>query len=279
MAVAVLLSASILAPAEASAAARPGATNTGVPAGTALKKHSGDLTINTPGKVISGLDVYGNVTVNAKNVTIKNTRIRGTAAKVQRDLLRASGSNTAGLIVSDVTIKPDTPTVYQRIGIRLAGPSQTVQRVNVSGTVDGIRISSSGITVANSYLHDFKHYSWDPEHSGGSHDDAIQIEGGSSLNIVGNSISGGKNAAIQAAQNLSALSKMQVKSNYINGGICAVNIAKKSRPYMTGMVVSGNRFGRTLVYPKCPMIYVPTHSDLRPTSNVWDDTGKAIPLP
>src|SRR6187399_1247908 len=98
MAVAVLLTASILAPAEASAAGRPGSTNTGVPAGTVLRKHSGDLTITTPGKIISGLGVYGNVIVNAKNVTIKNTRIRGTAANVQRDLLRASGSNTAGLM-------------------------------------------------------------------------------------------------------------------------------------------------------------------------------------
>jgi hypothetical protein len=49
-----------------------------VPAGVALKK-SGSVTASTPGQVISGLDVTGEINVTAANVTIKNTRVTGGA--------------------------------------------------------------------------------------------------------------------------------------------------------------------------------------------------------
>ena len=47
--------------------------NVGVPAGTTLTP-SGSITVSTPGNVISGLNVTGEIDVNANNVTIRNTR-------------------------------------------------------------------------------------------------------------------------------------------------------------------------------------------------------------
>ena len=274
-----MLASAIIAPGTSDASTRPGADNTGVPDGVALKKWVGDMKITTPGAVIDGYDIYGNVTVEAPDVTISRTRIRGTTAKVQRDLLRAASPSASGLSVLDVTIKPDTPTVYQRIGIRLSATDQVVRRADISGTVDGVRISGERIVVENSWLHDFGHYTWDPEHSDGSHDDAIQVEGGSEIRILNNSITGAYNAAVMAAQGLSTLSDMWINSNFVDGGACAINIARKSKPYMKGLQVSANRFGRNLRFPKCPLIYVKADSDLLPKSNVWDDTGGAIPLP
>ena len=53
----------------------PDATDTGVQAGVTLKAYNGDLIINTPGAVISGLDIHGSVIINADNVTLMNCRI------------------------------------------------------------------------------------------------------------------------------------------------------------------------------------------------------------
>ena len=54
----------------------PDATNTGVPAGTTLTPHVGDLTISTPGAVVSGLDITGSVLITASNVTLVNCQSR-----------------------------------------------------------------------------------------------------------------------------------------------------------------------------------------------------------
>jgi hypothetical protein len=56
----------------------PGATNTGVPAGTSLTPHSGDVAVHADGTVIDGWDLTGSLDVYANNVTITNSRITST---------------------------------------------------------------------------------------------------------------------------------------------------------------------------------------------------------
>ncbi|MFC7590531.1 hypothetical protein ACFQYP_47700 [Nonomuraea antimicrobica] len=68
------VSASPSAPAER---AWPGPGNTGVPEGVRLRK-SGSLRVTKNGTVIDGLEVTGYITVEADDVTIRNTRVRGT---------------------------------------------------------------------------------------------------------------------------------------------------------------------------------------------------------
>ncbi|SDL83304.1 hypothetical protein, partial [Tessaracoccus oleiagri] len=58
----------------------PNATNTGVPAGTVLRR-SGSIVVTTPGTVIDGLDVDGSIDVQANNVTIRNSRVSTGAAR------------------------------------------------------------------------------------------------------------------------------------------------------------------------------------------------------
>ena len=47
--------------------------------GTHLTVHNGDLNLNVPGMVVSGLDIHGNVNVTAPNVVLKNSIVRGGA--------------------------------------------------------------------------------------------------------------------------------------------------------------------------------------------------------
>lgn len=272
-----LIATSLVTATEASAA--PSAANTGVPAGTKLTKHTGDLKITKAGTVVSGLDVHGNVIVKAANVTITKTRIRGAKATNAKDLLIAQSTAT-GFKITDSTIAPAYPSVHQRNGIRLAAKGAIAQRVDVSGTVDGVRVSASNVRVENSYMHDFRHFSKDPYFNGKpSHDDAIQIEGGSAISIANNTFSGAYNAGIFVGQGLSTISNLSITSNNANGGGCTINIVKNSKPFMKGMKVNGNKFGRNSRVKNCPLIYTPSHSDLKPSGNVWADNGKAIPLP
>jgi hypothetical protein len=55
----------------------PDSSDTGVPPGTTLTP-SGSITASTPGQVIDGKDVTGQIYVNADNVTIENTRVTQT---------------------------------------------------------------------------------------------------------------------------------------------------------------------------------------------------------
>jgi hypothetical protein len=57
----------------------PDRTNTGVPPGTTLTP-SGSITVSSPGRVIDGMDVTGQISVNADNVTIQNTRVTQTTS-------------------------------------------------------------------------------------------------------------------------------------------------------------------------------------------------------
>ena len=53
----------------------PDASNTGVPAGTALTAYSGPKTITTDGTVIEGKIITGSLRVTGDNVVIKNCTI------------------------------------------------------------------------------------------------------------------------------------------------------------------------------------------------------------
>src|ERR1700712_329396 len=58
---------------------KPGATNTGVPVGTRLTVVNGDLNVTKNGTVIDSMDIHGFVKINANNVTIKRSIVRGGA--------------------------------------------------------------------------------------------------------------------------------------------------------------------------------------------------------
>lgn len=252
---------------------KPTAANTGVPAGTPLTVHNGDLTITTPGTVIDGKDIRGYVAIKAANVTIKRSIIRGgAAATVNRALLAATQSGAGNFLIEDVKIAPDNPSPYIN-GINV-NQSGTIRRADISGSVDGIMIYGSGVRVESSYLHDFAHYLNDPNWNGGpSHDDAIQIQAGTGNQIIGNSLSGAYNAAVMVTQDAGVTKDLGINGNWIDGGGCSINYGSNGA-YKTGMQANNNRFGRNQRNVNCAIIHNSTKSDLVPTGNVWDDNGQ-----
>lgn len=255
------------------APSKPSASNTGVPAGTALTVRNGDLTITTAGTVIDGMDIRGYVAIKAPNVTIKRSIIRGgAAATVNRALLAATQSGAGNFLIEDVTIKPDNPSPYIN-GINV-NQSGTIRRADISGSVDGIMIYGSGVRVESSYLHDFAHYASDPNWNGGpSHDDAIQVQAGTGVQIIGNTLTGAYNAAVMVTQDAGVTKDLWINENWIDYGGCSINYGSNGA-YKTGMQANNNRFGRMQRNANCAIIHNATKSDLVPTGNVWEDIGQ-----
>jgi hypothetical protein len=238
-------------PTTAAAASIVGARTTGVPAGTKLTVHNGDLKITQPGTVIDGLDVRGVVSVQAPNVTIKNSIIRGRALTGSTALVNATGAQP-GLTVVDSEIVPSTPSPHAN---GVIGSNFTLTRVNIHGVMDSVHLTGGNVTIQDSWLHDNMHYSSDPNFGGTpSHDDSIQIQSGVGIRIVRNTISGAYNSALQITQDTGRVADVTFASNKADGGGCTINIAEKSYGRVAGVSVTGNQFGRNTRIANCAVI-------------------------
>ena len=257
------------------ASPRRNADNTGVPAGTVLRRYDGNLTITTPGAVYDSLDIHGFVVVKAPNVKITRSIVRGGVGTYSRGLITNTTSTATGLVVEDSDIFPAYPSVWLD-GVK--GANFTLRRVDVRGTVDNVKVHGPNVVIEDSYLHDSKYYASDPHQGGGeTHNDGVQVLGGHNLRIRNNTITGAHNAALQVTQDFSATTDLQFTGNYVDGGGCTVNMAHKKLTYMNGITVSGNRFGRNTRYYDCAIIAT-RGTTYTATNNVWDATGTAVRL-
>ncbi|HEY8728331.1 MAG TPA: hypothetical protein VIL94_02035 [Acidothermaceae bacterium] len=150
----LVLSANVMTLADANAyaaaqPARPSAANTGVPPGTTLTRHDGNITITQTGTVLKDLDVHGFVIVEASNVTIEQSILRGGVSHGDTALVKVvSGTN---VLVEDSELVPEFPSV-QIDGIR--GANYRVLRDNIHGTTDGSKVTGDNVTITDSYVHD-----------------------------------------------------------------------------------------------------------------------------
>src|SRR3954451_21653983 len=152
----------------------PNAANTGVPAGTRLKRSRG-LTIDRGGAVIRGLDINGAVVVNAPNVTIRDSRIRS-------DDIAGIANNSTGLVIENVEV--DCGNVIGHTGI--TSKSYTAVRVNAHGC-DNTFWAERDVVIRDSYVHGLVNY--DPATD--PHTDGVQVpSGASNITIDHNTING-----------------------------------------------------------------------------------------
>jgi hypothetical protein len=268
--------------------AKPSAANTGVPAGTSLTVVSGDQVYSTANQVISNVDIRGYVQITGKNVTIRNSIIRGGI----KPCIMGNAQNSAALwvredlaataTIENVEISPSNATACMD-GIWAS--NSTLTRVNVHGSVDGIK-AHNNLRIEDSYIHDLAYFASDPNQGGrATHNDGVQsYQCNSNITINHNTIdlstSSGGNAAYQITQDYSkACSNIVISNNWLDGGNCTINIAHKVLASLTGVSVTGNRFGRHQGFTNCTVL-LSTRSTLTAYSgNVWDDTGLPIPSP
>ncbi len=263
------------APAEAATSggirtATAGASTTGVPTGTKLQVHNGDLNITKAGTVISGLDIRGLVKINASNVTIKNSIIRGRSLSAPAALINNLGGRS-GLKIIDTELFPSKPSPDVN---GIYGYNFSATRVNIHGVIDAVHITGSNVTIANSWLHSNLHYAKDPNQGGKpSHDDSIQIQKGSNIKVYGSTISGSHNAGVQITQDTGDVSNFSFTNNFADGGACTINVAQKSYGPIYGTVISDNKFGRNTRVSNCAILS-PTTTKISATRNYYTPDSK-----
>jgi hypothetical protein len=125
---------------------RTGAGATGVPAGTTLHTHAGDLVVTARGTVVDSLLVTGSVIVRAPDVTIRRTRVAPadhTYWAVQQD------SVATNLTVEDSEIDGGGHT---GTAIAQGGTGLTVLRCAIHDAASGVGVHS-GASIADSLLY------------------------------------------------------------------------------------------------------------------------------
>lgn len=261
------------APAPVPSGGRPHAGNTGVPAGTALRQHYGDLVITKPGATYDAMDIHGFVRVEAPNVTITRSIIRGGVAKGNIGLVTNYNPRATNFVLQDSELVPKHPSVWID-GVK--GGNFTLRRVDARGTTDNVKVHGDNVRIENSWLHGSVYRSWDPNQGGPTHNDAVQVLGGNNIRIVGNTVEQARGSGIQVTQDFRKTTGLVIENNWVDGGGCSINLANKPRGSMR-VTVSGNRFGRDQRYRNCAIIRS-SGTDLSQWGNVWDDNGRGVPI-
>ncbi len=286
----------------AAVGSRPGAGNTGVPAGRSLTVRNGDLTITTPGTVIDGLDIRGFVVIKAANVTIRNSVVRGSGPGSYNTGLITCYAGCSNALIEDVTLVPSYPSVWLN---GVFGHDFTARRVNTYNVVDGFNVhnvdnggGAVNVVIENSWCHDLSWFASDPNHSNGpTHNDCIQLQGGSNVRITGNSLqafmstsAGNQNypsrsqgSGLMVTPNVAPVTGVTVSRNWIDGGEASMFVQRGKYSSMRFGAVSENRFGRNqfdfgngskyVVRVKQGVTF-----DGSLTSNVWDDGAGALAI-
>ncbi|MDG4784707.1 hypothetical protein O7626_01965 [Micromonospora sp. WMMD1102] len=239
----------------------PGPDNTGVPASTALRA-SGSLKLTQDGQVVSGLNITGCVTVTAKNVVLRKSRITCGGNYSIRTI------DAVNLVVEDVEING-----LGKNSAAVCCGEYTLRRVDISNVIDGPRLGSD-VVVEDSWIH---HLTRGP----GSHNDTLQTTGASNIVIRGNSLEAYNpvtkdpfNACLMIGSTTGPIvSNLLFEGNYCNGGNYSIGI--RTDLNAANIRLSRNVFGRNHRYG---VIARPDQAGIRwdRSTNLYADNRKPV---
>ena len=221
----------------------PNATNTGVQAGVNLTTHSGQLTLSTPGQVVSGQIITGGVQITASNVTLKDCIIE--VPNNANWNVGIAGGLTGVVLQNCEIVGAGTSGPLGSYGIYVEGNSQvTINAVNIHDVGQGLVLNDGQVTLENSYIHDLNAGS-------GTHYEDIGYFGAAksstfSLNIQNNTLI---NQNIQTAsvflQNyFGALNNIKVNNNVLVGGDYTVYVdGSASSAPVSNVSITNNHMG------------------------------------
>jgi hypothetical protein len=240
----------------------------GVPPGTSLTVHEGDLTITTPGTVVDSLDVRGFVRVKAANVVIRNSIIRGPGSPLTSamSLVQADAGANGNLLIENSEIFADQPSQWVD---GIVGMGFTLRGVDIHTVVDQVKIIGDNVSVENSFLHGNLHY-------GTTHDDNVQVSIGSNVRVVNSTLSGSSNAGVMITQDRGPVVGFNFRANTADNGACTINVAEKSYGPPPGLSITENVFGVGQRLSRCAILMSDSTQDAATVSqNVFTD-GSAV---
>lgn len=248
----------------------PGPGNTGVPPGKSLKP-SNAIRVRVAGTVIDGLDVRGDISVEANNVTIKNTKVTnvGEWAIIQRQ-------GASGLTIVDSEVRGNGQDKLQFAVINQGGMI-TIRRNEFAVVSD--HISTSSGLIEDNYIHS-------PKYFPGDHIDGIQSNSGpgngQTLIIRHNTIiiDYEQTASIALFQDFGVQHSAVIENNLLAGGGYTIYGGAGKYGKSSNIRIVNNKFSRQ-VYPKGGNFGPVAYWDGDGSGNVWQgntwlDTGEPV---
>lgn len=237
----------------------PDASSSGVPEATSLSP-ADSLTIDEDGTVIEGQDISGSVTVNADDVTIRNSRITSSGEPA----VRAQGSN---LVIEDSEIDGEG-----KAGPAVGYSDYTLRRVHIHNVQEGPRIAGGDVTIEDSLIDGVV----DVEDN---HTDMIQAVSGDNIVITGNNLQSYNpdsgtygNAAFMYGEEEGPVTDCRVEGNLLNGGNYTINGGGGGTEGAT-CEFRDNAFQRDHRYGAAANLGPDT---VWADSNVWLDSGEPV---
>jgi hypothetical protein len=159
------------------------------------------------------------------------------------------------------------------------------------------------VTVESCYIHDLSFFSpWPSAPDNQTHNDCVQIEGGSNIRFTGNNFTGlvsstvgtpnlappGKqaNAAFMIKPDVGQIANINISNNWLGGGAFTININNDldaNHTVMLGNIgrINYNKFGRNqrIQGPGGDMTYtisMPSNVVCETIGNVYEDNGHPI---
>jgi len=221
---------------------KPDATNTGVgiiaAAPTAVV---GSQTITVAGTVLENKIITGQVIIKAANVTIRNCIIKGNSSlAIGTWLVLVVDAAATGARIEYCELESSGFPQLALNGI--GSKNYTSYRNHVHDVVDGFSIYNTSAGGADAfvqgcYMHANLWINPDPtgDHADGTHDDGLQVQGSTNIQVVGNTIMGVESpistagydgwatSAIMINHNVGDPTAMSIEDNWLGGGGYSIN--------------------------------------------------------
>lgn len=251
---------------------RADATTTGC---ATLTRIDGDYVVTEANTVVDKLDIHGELIFKAPGIRMGHVIARGgtPVSSGQKACINITHPDAKGFLLHDFTVIPNHPNANLN-GVYVNQPG-TFLRGDISGTVDGIVIYGDGVIVDSSWLHDFPVLPTKRHSDGFTHNDAIQLQKGIGVQLIGNTLEGANNAAIMVTQDEGTVGDLLIANNYLDGGGATVNFGSKG-PIKRNLVVANNRFGPNRRLPGKAILRNSVQSPLVEFGNVWDTDGTPV---
>lgn len=272
----------------------PSPATTGVPPNATLE-YRGTWSSTADNQVVTGVRFGGMVTLRHAGPIFRNCIFEygppvpdpGTTADT-KPLVSAFHPNVVDAQFYDCEFYPTVRSVFAAIGLQ--GRRFAAYRCRFHGTVDGLQVMYSDGIVRACLLDDFPHYDADPWQTNGSHNDAIQCEGGGGgFDFSYNAIFMGEKttSGIIVTQNLGVVTGLLIHHNWIisthtgpqseRAGV-GINLTQKTLGAMSGVVITDNRISAPSTWKAntCALIDYPTYDAATITGNrevLFDDAG------
>lgn len=248
---------------------KPDATTCGLLPDRPLTVFEGNLTA-VDGQVIRDLEIRGRVTcTDVSNVTIDNCWVRGgtTAPTTNRGLVHVTGT-ASNILVRDCLLEPQVPNQWWD-GIRTH--DFTALRCRIRKVTDAFGVfqqpgtaagTPTGVRILGCWVETLTRFATSSEHADGTHNDAVEIQGGYGTVIRGTRLesyldpgsgdAGGLNrqspqrttgnACVQFANNVGPIADTIIEQNWLYGGEYGLNASVGKFGGGTGNVVRDNQF-------------------------------------